>query len=259
MYDYDIKDKTYAGVKKRKFPYFSVGLIIVGTAMLIGGGIWYANTDMSRYEDNMISSVSDELDGSKVENVKITASASEIRVGTSEDGLVHLEGNVPDGYTFNEHNGTLNIDLTLDHVNFMNLNDDDKEPVFIYLPDRMYEDFELNIGAGEITIDNISCKNAKLETGAGEIIVTNVKCENKLISDTGTGEIEISESVVGGLKANIGAGEFTYNGEVNGDIDVDCGVGECSIDLTNTKEEFDKKYKVDIDTGIGDVNVTYGN
>ena len=76
MYDYDIKDKTYAGVKKRKFPYFSVGLIIVGTGMLIGGGIWYANSDIDEYQGEEITTVSEQIDGSKVEKVNITVAAN---------------------------------------------------------------------------------------------------------------------------------------------------------------------------------------
>lgn len=259
MYDYDIKDKTYTGTKKRKFPYFSVSLIVIGAGLLIGGGIWYGNTDMSKYNKNIIKSVDEVIDGSKTDRIDIDISAGEVNVGVSDDGQVHLTGNVSSKYVLKENGGTLRVDISPDFDwSFFDMENDDIS-VEILLPDKEYDDLELEIGAGEVTINDLRLKKCSLDGGAGEITLNNVSCKSTMKAETGAGELDISNSVAGGLDFDIGAGEITYEGEVNGDIKVDCGVGSCDITLSNDRAEYDKKYKISTDAGIGEVNVTFAN
>lgn len=262
MYDYDIKDKPVK--KKRLFPYFSVGLIVVGAAILIGGAVYYKNTDMEAYYKDSLSEVSEQIDGSKITSVNIDFSAGEIYVGRSEDGQVHLTGTVPKNYVLNEHNGKLTVELAPFSVDMFGIN---KNNVFnwgtieaeLYLPDKEYEEFKFDAGAGEVTIDGINCGKAKIDVGAGQVTLNGIECSGVMKVDTGAGEINVSGSKTGGLKLDVGAGQINYAGEVNGDIDADCGVGQCNIDLTNSKEDYNKKYTIKTDVGLGDVKVSYGN
>ena len=258
----DIKDKEFTGTKKRSFPYFSVGMIIMGAAMLIGGGIWIGTTDMSKYAKNGVIDVADAIDGGKTERVDISVTSGTVYVGRSDDGQVHIEGKIPKDYVLNEKNGTLKVELrtsfgfSFDWQDLFDwkYNEIDAK---IYLPDTKFESFEISGGAGEITIDDLNCVKAHIKTGAGEVRMNNINCEKVLKVDTGAGDVKVDNSVAGGIDFDTGAGEVEYNGEVNGDIDIDTGVGECTINLTNDKAEFEKKYKVDIDTGVGEASVNY--
>ena len=262
MTNFDIKDKEFTGTKKRSFPYFSVGMIIMGAAMLIGGGIWIGTTDMSKYAKNGVIDVADAIDGGKTERVDISVTSGTVYVGRSDDGQVHIEGKIPKDYVLNEKNGTLKVELrtsfgfSFDWQDLFDwkYNEIDAK---IYLPDTKFESFEISGGAGEITIDDLNCVKAHIKTGAGEVRMNNINCEKVLKVDTGAGDVKVDNSVAGGIDFDTGAGEVEYNGEVNGDIDIDTGVGECTINLTNDKAEFEKKYKVDIDTGVGEASVNY--
>ena len=264
MYDYDIKDKPKT--KKRLFPYFSVGLIIVGAAILIGGIIYYKNTDMDKYYTSSLSEVSEQIDGSKISSVDIDISAGDIYVGRSDDGQVHLVGNVPKDYVLKEHNGKLKVELVPStRFNMLGINrnsifDWDTIDAELLLPAKEYDEFILDVGAGKLTIDDVKCKKAKVDVGAGQITMNGIECSGELKADTGAGEINIEGfNRTGGLKLDVGAGQINYAGEVNGDIDADCGVGQCNIELTNSQEDYNKKYTIKTDVGMGEVNVSYGN
>lgn len=263
MYDYDIKDKPVK--KKRLFPYFSVGLIVVGFAILIGGAVYYENTDMEAYYKDSLSEVSEQIDGSKITSVNIDFSAGEIYVGRSEDGQVHLEGSVPKSYVLKETNGELKVALVpaakdrIFGINYAPTFNWDSIDAVLYLPDKEYEEFKFDAGAGEVTIEGINCGKAKIDVGAGQVTLNGIECSGVMKVDTGAGEINVSGSKTGGLKLDVGAGQINYAGEVNGDIDADCGVGQCNIDLTNSKEDYNKKYTIKTDVGLGDVKVSYGN
>jgi hypothetical protein len=262
MNNFNINDKEFTGTKKRIFPYFSVGMVIVGAAMLIGGGIWTATTDMSRYAKNGVTDVVDAVDGGNVEKVDIVVNTGTVYVGRSDDGQVHIEGKIPKDYVLKEKNGTLKVELrtsfgfSFDWQDLFDwkYNEIDAK---IYLPDAKYESFEISGGAGEVTVDDLNCVEAHIKTGAGEVSVNNFNCDKVLKIDTGAGDVKVNNAVTGGIDFDTGTGEVDFYGEVNGDIDIDTGVGECTINLTNDKAEFEKKYKVDIDTGVGETSVNY--
>ncbi|SFC30517.1 DUF4097 family beta strand repeat-containing protein [Ruminococcus albus] len=259
MNNIDLEEKTYT-TGRRPFPYFSVGMIVVGTVMLIGGAVFYKTSDNPNYK-TILTSVSEDVELGKTESVKIDMGAGTLKVLPSSDDRVHIEGDVPKNYTLKESGGTLLVDLHSGwNLNFGFL-DLDKTTVdaTLYLPDKEYEMVELDVGAGEITVNDIKCKKASFETGAGELTAKGINCTGEVKVDIGAGDIKFTHSVTGGLDVDIGAGDFEYSGEVNGDIDVDCGVGDCDIELTNSKSEYDKKYSVTYDKGIGDVTVEFKN
>ena len=257
MYNYDVKDNIYTEKKRKIFPYFSVGLIIVGAACLIGGGIWYANTDMSKYSSAEIKNVDETIDGSKIKTVDIDCGTADIYIGVSDDGQVHLNGSVFSNYSLKESGGTLRLDTG--NSSSFNFNDWNSKSLHIelYLPDKEYNEFMLDTGAGDIDIDGIRCVTTDINTGAGDVDITNMKCSKVFSADTGAGDMDISGTTTGGLDLDLGAGNVTYNGEVYGDIYIDCGVGNCTVNLTNDEKEFSKKYKIDTDEGIGDVDVNF--
>lgn len=265
MYDYDLKEKPETK-RRGHFPYFAVGSIIVGAVILIVGIIYYKRSDMTVYYRSSMTEVSEVIDGGKISSVDIDVSAGDIFVGRSDDGQVHLTGNVPKDYVLKESGGRLRIGLS-QNFQTKNIFDINKNQLFdwdtidaqVYLPDKAYDEFICNVGAGEVTIEGIECKKAKISTGAGEIAISDMICNSVLKADTGAGEIDITNAVTGGLDLDVGAGEIKYSGEVNGDIDADCGVGSCQIDLTNSEEAYNKKYTMDTDVGLGEIKVSYGN
>ena len=256
-YDFDIKDKTYGTEKKKGVRVFPICLIVTGAAMLLGGGIWYNNTDMSKYRSIQLKEVAETIDGGKAEKVEISVGAGSVIVGVSEDDQVHLSGNVPADYVLKENGGTLRIDLAPD--TYFNFNDLSTDPTSaeVYLPAKEYAELIIDTGAGKTTVNGVKCKKADIDSGAGEVEIHELECSGVLKSDVGTGKFTAEDTVTGGLDLDIGVGKFTYSGAVNGDIDIDCGVGECTIDLTNNEKEYNKKYRINKDEGIGDIDIHF--
>ena len=123
---------------------------------------------------------------------------------------------------------------------WLNGSDSNNAVVDIKLPDKEYESFVLDLGAGETDMAGFKCGKFRVDCGAGEAVV--------------------SGAVLGGLDADQGVGELNFTGTVNGDIDIDGGVGEIVVNLTNPESDFvgsGSKYKIDIDTGIGSKTVNY--
>lgn len=261
MNNIDLEEKTYTTSTHRGFPFFSVGMIVVGTVMLIGGAVFYGTSDRSKYTSANITTVSEVVDLGKTDSVKIDMGAGKLEVRTSSDNSIHIEGNVPKNYVIKESGGTLLVDLDTGwNINF-NIFDIGSSTVnaVLYLPEKEYKKLDLEVGAGEITVSDIKCKEASFDSGAGEITADGIYCTGKVKVDIGAGDITLTDSAAGGLDVDIGAGDFNFDGEVNGDIDVDTGAGDCEIALTNNEEEFNKKYSIDTDTGVGDVKITFDN
>jgi DUF4097 and DUF4098 domain-containing protein YvlB len=259
MNNIDLEEKTYTTYKKRGFPYFSVGMIVVGAAMLIGGAAYYKTSDHDKYINANMTTVAEEIDLGKTKSVEINVSAGKLEICRSDDGKVHLDGKVPKNYVLKESGGTLRVDLSKSFFidfDFMNMGTTD---AVLYLPDAEYDRFDIESGAGEIKISDLNCDTASFEAGAGELTIDSFKCKGKVDADIGAGELSITNANTGELDVDVGTGEFSFSGEVNGDIDVDCGVGECNIALTNDKAEYEKKYTVNTDTGIGETKVTFNN
>ena len=263
MNNIDLEEKTYT-TTRRVFPYFSVGLIVVGAVMLIGGAVFYKTSDAAKSYNGNIVSVSEDIDLGKTESVEIDVGAGKLEVRTSSDDSIHIEGDVPKNYVIKESGGILRVDLTkgwkFDLTNFFNfINGSQKVDAVLYLPAKEYKKLDLEVDAGELTVSDIKCKEASFDSGAGEITADGISCTGKVKIDIGAGDITLTDSIAGGLDVDIGAGDFNFDGEVNGDIDVDTGAGDCEIALTNKEEEYNKKYSIKTDTGIGDVKVTFNN
>lgn len=104
--------------------------------------------------------------------------------------------------------------------------------IYIYLPrEQMLEEISLDVGAGNLTVENLRADSFSLDVGAGEGLVESFTAREADFS-CGTGTINI-------------------RGEASQKLDIDCGVGD--IEYTAYGNEGD--YDFNIDCGVGDVTV----
>lgn len=260
-----------------------ITFLLLGVVLLVIGIILYKNTNIK--ERAKLKDYSQSYSASEVKRFDLDISWADLTIGKSSDEKIHVEArNVPEGFTAEVKGDTFSAKTEDKKMNVYLLpswlNDDDNNTVIdIKLPDKEYESFVLDLGAGEVTVSDIVCGKFRVEGGAGEITFESVECETgsfecgagqvnindmqcaeTLYVDGGTGEIDITKSVLGGLKVEQGVGEFNFSGTINGDVEVDGGVGEINLNLTNPASDFmgsGSKYKMDIDTGIGSNTVNY--
>ena len=269
--------------KKSSGNWVWITFLLVGVVLLVTGIILYKNTDV-RERANLID-YSENYSAKDVKTLDLDISWADLTIGRSGDEKIYIEAkNVPEGFTAEVKGDTFSAKTEDKKMNVYLLpswlnGDDNNSVVEIKLPDKAYESFVLDLGAGEvrvsdincgkitveggageITFNNIECETAKFECGAGQVNINDMNCEEKLYVEGGTGEIDITKSVLGGIKVEQGVGEFNFTGTINGDVEVDGGVGEINLNLTNPASDFNgsnSKYKMDIDTGIGSQTVNY--
>ena len=260
-----------------------ITFLLVGVVLLVVGIILFNNTDFKRH--GKIKDFSESYSAADVKRLDLDIGWADLTVSKSNDDKIYVEAkNVPEGFTADVKGDTFSTDFDNEKIHFGMLptwlkNEDYETVVDIKLPEKEYESFVLDLGAGEtsvsgfscgkfriecgageVTFEDIECETGSFDCGAGEVNIKGINCEDKLYINGGAGEVNISSAVLGGIEADQGVGELNFTGTINGDIDIDGGVGEIIVNLTNPESDFvgsGSKYKLDIDTGVGSKTVNY--
>ncbi len=256
--------------------------ILVGLILFVLGFALYKIFGKS--SSMKVKDYSESFSVSDVRKLDIDMGWGDLTIVKSEDDNIVVDAkNVPEEFGAEVKNGTFRTFHSKKKFRMVNLfdlwdNDSNETTVKIYLPEKEYSSFALDLGAGETTVSDISCdqlrvncgagqlnlsnircSSSDIDCGAGQVNITDINCEGLFDIDGGAGDVNIS-GVLGSIDADQGVGEFEFTGTVNGNIDADGGVGEMTFNLTNPAEDFAKnggKYKLDIDTGVGAANVYY--
>lgn len=128
----------------------------------------------------------------------------------------------------------------------------DKSNLNIYVPeDYIFNDIDIDTGAGIIKIDKLTTRKLDLDLGAGSALIENLKVLDNTEIDTGAGKVTISESVLNNLDLDIGAGTVYLGADVLGKSNIDAGVGALVVKLLNNSD----KYKIIANKGIGSFKI----
>lgn len=138
--------------------------------------------------------------------------------------------------------------------------------VTITVPRDMYfEEVEIDHGAGDITIDNITCSEADFSIGASTMTVNNLSCAY-LDLELGAGKAIINGSVSQNADIEVGMGNavLTFARPATYGYDVECGMGSVTVD-GNSYSGFAQNVAInsnatpffDIDCGMGSVNLMF--
>ncbi len=280
---------------KSRFPVFSIVLLILGIVLVAAGAVYIRNTDMSKYYKSMDISETYAADG--IDSIEVDFGFGDILIDKSSDENIHVEAkNIPENTEFKTEGNTLEIKQKHKNFNFWNFPfwnwgmNSNEISLKIYLPEKKYNDFDIDCGAGDIEINNVSCSYAEFDFGAGDCKINSFVCDyasfdqgagdceinlitvNKTLKiDSGAGNTIVKNGVLGGMEIDIGAGDLDFSGTINGDIEIDMGAGDCTFTLTNPESDYrfegdgkkhygsnDGKYTVDIDSGAGDIDFIFG-
>lgn len=283
MKDIDLKDKDDIAVRKSS-PAFSLGLIIVGVVILVIGIIAINTTDMSKY--NKSKDIKETFDAKEIKNISIDVGFIDMDIKKSSSDKIEVDfENVPENIEVSTEGDTFKVRYKDSqwHIGSFSWSGSwfgtNKSSAELYLPEKVYDSFECDTGAGKLELEDISCDEFVIDTGAGDSRIYNINCSTAEIDtgtgnfvadhfncegvcdiDTGVGNTDFTDSTTGGLNADVGVGNLDYKGTVNGNIDADCGVGNVNIDLTNPSSDFSGgKYSINKDAGVGDIDISFDN
>lgn len=122
----------------------------------------------------------------------------------------------------------------------------------IYIPnDKIFQDIDIDTGAGSINMENISSEELNLDLGAGKVAINYLTVSRKADIDSGVGSLDIYSGSINNLNLDMGVGEVNIKGILTGKNDIDAGVGSLNIELINSLNN----YSIFIEKGLGKVSV----
>lgn len=220
--------------------------IIFGLRVL--SGVEFSNEEGVHFEEKY----------NNVNQIDIDINASEIEI-VSGSFLGVEANNVSSSFTSKNQNGKLKIEER--KISFWNSNKSGK--IIITVPkDKKLLELKVSSGAGKIQITDIISDKLDISQGAGVL-----KIDNSIFLDTkidgGAGEITINSSTLQNLDLDAGVGEINLTADILGNSKIDCGVGEINLKLPHESD-----YYLSLEKGIGNIKIngrtisndmTYGN
>lgn len=253
---------------------FAIFLIVSIISGIIGaagvfGGLFENNTVL---DDLQSYSVSQEITG-----LKVDINAADFTVKSGDAFLV--ESNL-ENLTVEEKAGTLVIREKSKSIVGQNYNG---AVLTLSIPTGfVFSNAEIVTGAGRLTVDSLSCEMLELELGAGEVKIDELNAYSASEINGGAGAISINGGTLNNLDFDMGVGKLNLTAAIIGDSELNFGVGETNLTLVGAKEDyrldFDKglgsavvdgqnmrdgsvygsgEHKVDIDGGVGAINIRF--
>ncbi len=235
-YVYELTDGDWGFVKREN----TDGLVVNGgsaaekTAEAAGSGSYQVPA-------SSVSSLSMELGAGELK-IETKADGGDT-IDLSFDGLGNCDYRVEDGTLYIE--GFKGITIAGNTVS--------ANEIVVQIPENMYfEEVDMEIGAGIVSIEN--CKVGEFETaiGAGEVIMEKLEVM-ELSAEIGAGQLEVTDAVIQNADLDISMGECVFEGTISGDLEANCDMG--NLELILTGKEADHDYKVSCAAG----NVTIGD
>lgn len=232
---------------------FAIFLIVnIMSAILIGlyivGNIFGLVNSTKNTITEDLNAISGE--NTEISTLKIDLGFTDLHIKTGEEFKVETNNS---NISYKENNGR--VIIKEENFKWSGFNHNTESKLIIYLPKdrRVLNEVKIKGGAGTVNIDSLKVEELHLEVGAGEVKIenVNVNVSKELKIDGGAGKTELEHSEVNNLDANLGVGEFTYSGILTGNTDIDSGIGNIKINLTDDI----KNYTIDIDKGLGNVTI----
>ena len=175
---------------------------------------------------------------STIRKLELDVTNASVSISTSEDNLIsiktrnagkYFKESVRDGDTLiledDRPNGNTALELQ------------------ILLPDRMFDDMDLDLGAAELTAGKLQAREFSLDMGAGSGSIDTLLASEDASIDVGVGELTIGYFDGSELELECGIGSIDIGGSSysglssehsvdNGaphTISADCGIGEISL------------------------------
>ncbi len=121
----------------------------------------------------------------------------------------------------------------------------------IHVPDGYcFDKVEVEVGAGELTVDYVEGNEFTLDLSAGEMTVNDIICD-KINADISAGEMSFNNISTDILKADCSGGQISLEGDIKDEADIDCSMGEVRLELERGKNE----YNYEVDCSMGEVQI----
>lgn len=111
--------------------------------------------------------------------------------------------------------------------------------IYITIPETaVLKTAEISVGTGEIWIYRLNSKMAELEIDAGNMTLNECSISKSIEIDIGAGNFSIEKGILNNLDLDCGAGDAYIYGDITGKSKIDCGVGRVTVELNESPENY---------------------
>lgn len=186
--------------------------------------------------------------GNGVSELEIEAGGCRFEIKESEDDNFYVEAKDIKKFQGYVHNGTLHITGTIGAIKW---NESSRCSITLYVPVAYYYDeVDIELGAGAMSIGDLAAGKVALEVGAGQIKAGNIIADTLDIS-VGMGEAVVDSVQVRKLEGDVGMGHLYLAGSVNEKADVECSMGSLEMVIDGAQSDFD----YDVECGMGSIDI----
>lgn len=123
-----------------------------------------------------------------------------------------------------------------------------KEDLIIYVPsDFSFNEVEIEMGVGKISIDSLTTRKLDMDFGAGKSVINNLNVLDRASLNGGAGTILINGETINNLDLEVGVGSFELNSILTGINNIEAGVGKLDINILDSFTN----YRVSAEKGLG--------
>lgn len=141
--------------------------------------------------------------------------------------------------------------LSLSNFNFETFSFDEAQ-IEINLPQKVYENAEFSVTAGELIITSLVADNLSVDFSAGESVFQNVRAESSADITMTAGECTFESCTFNNMFLKMTAGEIcALNSTVMGDNQIKMTAGTLVMELLGNRDD----YNISVDRTAGDVYI----
>lgn len=186
-----------------------------------------------------------------LESVYINFNAGSVSLQSGDEFKV--EGsNVSSGLTAKFEDGELIIEDKQNSNFLSNLFGLDTVPTLVItIPkETKLQKLDLELGAGRGELSQITADELIIKQGAGEIVANKLQANSGQLKG-GAGAVQFSDVSLNNFEINGGVGLINVQGTITGDLEIKCGVGQTILDVNGSVDD----YFITVDQGVGPITV----
>lgn len=238
---------------QRIIKYAAIAFAIFLTVGILSGIIGAVSGIVSVFSGEEVNTIDYSKDFKDIERLNINHKVGKLNVRPGNNFKVEAT-NVSDRFRAEVVNGTLIIDEPDFMRRFLWFNfatSREKSVVTVYVPEDFHaKRIEIDSGAGNVNLENLTTDYLKINAGVGEIYGKNLTAM-RVDADGGVGEMKLVDVNFTDVDFNSGVGSIYVEGMIFGKSDFDCGIGSVKISLKGARDD----YALKVNAGIGNVRI----
>ncbi len=125
--------------------------------------------------------------------------------------------------------------------------------ITLYVPEYFwFGTVDMEMGAGVLEFSDLRAEGGIfLQVGAGQILIDNIQSEVVTL-EIGAGEVELKNMEVWGmLSAEVGMGNFEAAGVIMGEVFIECSMGNVNLELADGEQD----YNYNLECAMGNIDI----